>query len=88
MTQTEWIISIDDDQQDYDELFVGNVRHDGDLLIRCNAAGENIEVTPSDFCSKAKRKEDMERNHTKICPSAQCACARRMGLQEEEHGEQ
>jgi len=34
MTQTEWIISIDDDLRDYDEMFVGNVR-DGDKLIRC-----------------------------------------------------
>lgn len=34
MTQTEWIISIDDDLKDYDELFVGNVR-DGDMLTRC-----------------------------------------------------
>ena len=34
MTQTEWIISLDDDLKDYDELFVGNVR-DGDVLIRC-----------------------------------------------------
>lgn len=34
MTQTEWIISLDDDLKDYDELFVGNVR-DGDMLIRC-----------------------------------------------------
>lgn len=34
MTQTEWIISLDDDLKDYDELFVGNVR-DGDRLIRC-----------------------------------------------------
>ena len=34
MAQTEWIISLDDDLKDYDELFVGNVR-DGDRLIRC-----------------------------------------------------
>ena len=34
MTQTEWIISLDDDLKDHDELFVGNVR-DGDRLIRC-----------------------------------------------------
>lgn len=34
MTQTEWIICLDDDLKDYDELFVGNVR-DGDRLIRC-----------------------------------------------------
>ncbi|MBR2775781.1 MAG: hypothetical protein IKD75_01520 [Prevotella sp.] len=34
MTQTEWIISLDDDLKDYDELFVGNLR-DGDRLIRC-----------------------------------------------------
>ena len=34
MTQTEWIVSLDDDLKDGDELFVGNVR-DGDMLIRC-----------------------------------------------------
>lgn len=34
MTQTEWIISLDDDLKDHDELFVGNVR-DGDRLTRC-----------------------------------------------------
>lgn len=34
MTQTEWIISLDDDLKDIDELFVGNVR-DGERLIRC-----------------------------------------------------
>ena len=34
MAQTEWIISLDDDLKDYDELFVGNVR-DGDRLTRC-----------------------------------------------------
>ena len=34
MAQTEWIISLDDDMKDFDELFVGNVR-DGDKLIRC-----------------------------------------------------
>lgn len=33
MTQTEWIISLDDDLKDSDELFVGNVR-DGEQLIR------------------------------------------------------
>lgn len=27
---------------------------------------------------------DLEWNHLKICPSAQCACARKMGLQEAE----
>jgi hypothetical protein len=34
MPKTEWIVSIDDDLTDFDELFVGNVR-DGDMLIRC-----------------------------------------------------
>lgn len=34
MTQSEWIISLDDDLKDFDELFVGNVR-DGERLIRC-----------------------------------------------------
>ena len=34
MTYTEWIVSVDDDMKDYDEMFVGNVR-DGDRLTRC-----------------------------------------------------
>lgn len=34
MSKTEWIIEIDDDLKDFDEMFVGNVR-DGDVLIRC-----------------------------------------------------
>ncbi len=34
MTYTEWIVSVDDDLKDYDEMFVGNVR-DGDRLTRC-----------------------------------------------------
>ena len=34
MTHTEWIVSVDDDLKDSDELFVGNVR-DGEQLIRC-----------------------------------------------------
>lgn len=38
MTQTEWIISLDDDLKDYDEMFVGNVR-DGDRLTRCKDCG-------------------------------------------------
>jgi hypothetical protein len=71
MTQTEWIISLDDDLKDYDELFVGNVR-DGDRLIRCRDCKflrftgtvwkcQNRSVMmlcePNDYCSRAKRAE-------------------------------
>lgn len=34
MTHTEWIVSLDDDLKDHDEMFVGNVR-DGERLTRC-----------------------------------------------------
>lgn len=34
MTYTEWIVSVDDECKDFDEMFVGNVR-DGDRLVRC-----------------------------------------------------
>ena len=70
MTQTEWIISLDDDLKDSDELFVGNVR-DGEQLIRCKdckywgadcyrygckyATGVMFE---NDYCSRAERKEE------------------------------
>ena len=72
MTQTEWIISLDDDLKDYDELFVGNVR-DGDRLTRCRDCKflrftgtvwkcQNRLVMmlcePNDYCSRGERKEE------------------------------
>lgn len=30
----EYIVSVDDDLEDYDEMFVGNIRN-GDVLTRC-----------------------------------------------------
>lgn len=73
MTQTEWIISLDDDLKDYDELFVGNVR-DGDELIRCKDCKywkTNTQfcsvfsglctvqrMPPDGYCSEADRKEE------------------------------
>ena len=42
MAQTEWIISIDDDLKDIDELFVGNIR-DGEQLIRCKDCKHRFE---------------------------------------------
>lgn len=73
MTQTEWIISLDDDLQDYEELFVGNVR-DGDRWIRCKdcvyyrpySVGrydcDNLlgmaDAHEDEFCSRAERKEE------------------------------
>lgn len=70
MTQTEWIISLDDDLKDYDELFVGNVR-DGDRLIRCKDCKHHGEQygngycmkdgcygwSDEDYCSRAERRE-------------------------------
>lgn len=71
MTSTEWIVSIDDDLKDFDEMFVGNVR-DGDELIRCkdcayyrleidmcdepHSTAHNI-VHEDDYCSRAERRE-------------------------------
>ena len=70
MTQTEWIVSLDDDLNDGDELFVGNVR-DGEQLIRCKDCkywGTSwyrygcVNATPimmeNDYCSNAERKEE------------------------------
>ena len=72
MTQTEWIVSLDDDLKDGDELFAGNVR-DGEQLIRCKDCKylrltgmiwrcQNRSVMMlcemDDFCSRAERKEE------------------------------
>ncbi|MBR2653132.1 MAG: hypothetical protein IKD59_01140 [Lachnospiraceae bacterium] len=71
MTQTEWIISLDDDLKDYDELFVGNVR-DGDRLTRCKDCKhwqcddsesycDELGIFNTDmnsYCSYAKREEE------------------------------
>ena len=74
MTQTEWIISLDDDLKDHDEMFVGNVR-DGDILTRCKdckyaSVGRNevdswrwckvhrCDFEMNDYCSWAERKEE------------------------------
>lgn len=45
MTSTTWIISIDDDLKDYDEMFIGNVR-DGDKLIWCEHCSMNPYTKP------------------------------------------
>jgi len=73
MTQTEWIISLDDDLKDHDELFVGNVR-DGDRLTRCRDCTflrftgtvwkcQNRLVMmlcePNDYCSRAERRNNV-----------------------------
>ena len=71
MTQTEWIISLDDDLKDHDELFVGNVR-DGDRLTRCKdciweedtrgwqkwCKWHYFHTNDYEFCSWAERKEE------------------------------
>jgi hypothetical protein len=69
MTQTEWIVSLDDDLKDFEELFVGNVR-DGEQLTRCKdcvhwgADGYKngckymtYIVCENDYCSNAEEKE-------------------------------
>ncbi len=70
MAHTEWIVSVDDDEKDFDEWFVGNIR-DGERLIRCKDCKYMNEyayctlyfafhhLTGSmDFCSDAERKEE------------------------------
>lgn len=70
MTHTEWIVSVDDDLKDYDELFVGNVR-DGERLIRCKDCVYKSEygyctlyinfhhlTEEMGYCSDAERKEE------------------------------
>lgn len=71
MTKTEWIVSIDDDLKDFEELFVGNVR-DGDVLIRCKDCifhqGKDcvawddgtvaVETEDDGYCYLAERKEE------------------------------
>ncbi len=73
MTQTEWIVSLDDDLKDHDELFVGNVR-DGDRLTRCRDCTflrftgtvwkcQNRLVMmlcePNDYCSRGERRNNV-----------------------------
>lgn len=80
----EYIVSVQDDERDFEEVFIGYIRKQTELIrcndckhrewdvinvlygqtkradwcsIRYNADGENVEVAPNDFCSKAKRKE-------------------------------
>ena len=74
MTHTEWIVSVDDDLKDHDEIFVGNVR-DGDRLTRCcdcvhfkSLENQFVQMTRcvvhdrcpdyTDFCSWAERKDN------------------------------
>ncbi len=72
MTQTEWIISLDNDLKDHDELFVGNVR-DGDRVTRCRDC-KFLRLTgtvwkcqnrlvmmlcePDDYCSRGERYDE------------------------------
>ena len=52
MTQTEWIVSLDDDLKDGDELFVGNVR-DGEQLIRCKDCKHwRIHISDAETCGE------------------------------------
>ena len=74
MTQTEWIISLDDDLKDFDEMFVGTIRR-GDRLIRCKDCAKRREtiiagrkwkycttigctVNEDNYCCWAERKEE------------------------------
>lgn len=68
MKHTEYIIPIGEDAQDYDEMFIGVIRRQPEL-VRCkdckhNGYGyfsrcpvRNIK-SPDDFCSWAERKEE------------------------------
>ena len=68
----EYIVSVDDDQKDFEEIFIGNVR-DGDELVRCKDCKhytgkwctkfstkqfdiKDICKSDDDFCSMAERK--------------------------------
>lgn len=66
MAQTEWVISLDDDLKDCDELFVGNIR-DGEQLVRCKDCIYHVHSETcaihfgvwldEQFCSAARREE-------------------------------
>lgn len=69
MTHTEWIVSIDDDLKDHDEMFVGNVR-DGEMITRCKDCRNYVSKyrfclfheddrkwDVDDYCSVAERKD-------------------------------
>lgn len=85
MKHKEYIIPIGEEAKEFDEIFIGVIRKQPELIrckdckhrdwdvvdipygltkhiewcsIRFNAEGENIEVSPNDFCSKAERKEE------------------------------
>ena len=72
MKHTEYIIPIGEDAQDYDEMFIGVIRRQPEL-VRCKdcryyrweidmcdypyATAHNV-VHEDDFCSKAERRTD------------------------------
>ena len=72
MKYTEYIIPIGEDAQDYDEMFIGVIRRQPEL-VRCKdcryyrwesdmcdypyATAQNV-VHEDDFCSKAERRTD------------------------------
>ena len=71
MKHTEYIIPIGEDAEDYDEMFIGVIRRQPELVrckdckhyyalneVRGNCSEYNfVEKIPIDFCSWAERKE-------------------------------
>ena len=72
MKHIEYIIPIGEDAQDYDEMFIGVIRRQPELVrckdckhyyalneVRGNCSEYNfVEKIPIDFCSWAERKEE------------------------------
>jgi len=72
MKHTEYIIPIGEEAQDYDEMFIGVIRRQPELVrckdckhyyalneVRGNCSEYNfVEKIPIDYCSWAERKEE------------------------------
>lgn len=67
---TEYIVKLEDDDEDYEEMFYGNIR-DCDELVRCKDCrfqntGECehkfglLVANEENYCSYAERKEEHE----------------------------
>ena len=73
MKHTEYIIPIGEDAQDYDEMFIGVIRRQPEL-VRCKDCkwlghySDGVPfcdhpdglacIDPDDYCSRAERKEE------------------------------
>lgn len=71
MKHTEYIIPIGEDAQDYDEMFIGVIRrqpelvrckdckhYNGLLYTLCPQSGMNVIDDEEDYCSWAERREE------------------------------